>query len=268
MFCYRFTNLSVHPRLLLPKAVFATHAPLCPTKKTASPKTKGAVCPGSGGTKSTGGTGKGLALKRAVYSGKCRMGFLPEEWFLFFHPKTGVSGPYVLGIVLANYLCSKELFVMEHEYYSGLSWIVVLILVVKKMGPGIGASLDADVDAVLKEFEDDRTAEMKTYETVIKDAKDAQWRAEGQKLLMDAKKENIAMQIEAIYRERFMLVYKTVKGRMDYHLKRHQAETRIQQRWMTGWILENVRKSITPDFEKQALDRAIQDLAAAAGRAQ
>lgn len=157
---------------------------------------------------------------------------------------------------------------MEHEYYSGLSWIVVLILVVKKMGPGIGASLDADVDAVLKEFEDDRTAEMKTYETVIKDAKDAQWRAEGQKLLMDAKKENIAMQIEAIYRERFMLVYKTVKGRMDYHLKRHQAETRIQQRWMTGWILENVRKSITPDFEKQALDRAIQDLAAAAGRAQ
>lgn len=268
MFATRFINSTVHSRLFIPNAIFATHTPSCPSKKKSSPTPKAGVCPSSGGTtKGSGSSGTGLPLKRAMYSGKVRLGFIPENCFLFFHPKTGVSGPYIFGIAVANYLASKEIFVMEHEYYSGLSWIVILYLAVTKLGPGVGASLDAEVDAVAKEFDDDRKAEINYYETVIKDGKDAQWRADGQKLLMDAKKENIAMQLEAAYRERFMHVYRTVKGRMDYHLKRYQAEARIQQRWMIGWILENVRKGITPDFEKQALDRAIQDLAAAAGRA-
>ncbi|XP_028156299.1 ATP synthase subunit b, mitochondrial-like [Ostrinia furnacalis] len=269
MFAYRFTNFAVHPQLLLPRAIFATHTPLCPTSKTKPPAGKGAVCPGSGGKggAAVSGGSKGPGLKRQEFSAKVRFGFIPEEWFLFFHSKTGVSGPYVFGIVVANYLLSKEIFIMEHEYYSGLSWVLVLYLVATKMGPGIGASLDKDVDAIVAEFESSRKAETASYETTIKDAKDAQMRAEGQKLLMDAKKENVAMQLEAAYRERFMLVYKTVRGRMDYHVKRYQSEARIHQKWMIGWILENVMKSITPDFEKQALESAIRDLAAAASRA-
>lgn len=270
MLSYRFSNLAVHKRLLFHSGIFAAHSPLCPSKKKTATTAKAGRCPGSKGTKGGpvcgGSTVKGPGLKRGP-PGKVRLGFIPEEWFLFFHPKTGVSGPYVFGIVLANYLMSKEILVMEHEYYGGLSWIIVLYLVSTKMGPAIGASLDKDVDAIAAEFENSRKAETNMYEQTIKDAKDAQMRAEAQKVLMDAKKENVAMQLEAAYRERFMLVYKTVRGRMDYHVKRYQSEARIHQRWMIGWILENVKKSITPDFEKQALDSAIRDLAAAAGRA-
>jgi F-type H+-transporting ATPase subunit b len=265
MFMVRNLNFTVQSRLIIPSAVFATHSPLCPTKKM---KNKESLCPGSKGGGSGGGQGINTGkLVRAAKSGKVRLAFIPEEWFLFFYSKTGVTGPYIFGIVLANYLMSKEKFIMEHEYYLGLSWLVVMSCAVKFLGPGLSSWLDKEVDDVSALHEKGRKDEMKYYEDIIKTAKDAQFRAEGQKVLIEAKKENIAMQLEAIYRERCMLVYKSVKGRMDYHVKRYHAEARIHQKWMIGWILQNVRKSITPDFEKQALNAAIQELASMSGRA-
>lgn len=70
--------------------------------------------------------------KRAEHGGKVRLGFLPEEWFTFFYNKTGVTGPYVFGAGLMTYLCSKEIYVMEHEYYNGLSLAVMVVFAVKK----------------------------------------------------------------------------------------------------------------------------------------
>ncbi|XP_049885044.1 ATP synthase subunit b, mitochondrial-like [Pectinophora gossypiella] len=215
----------------------------------------------------TGGDEGDKPLKRALNSGKCRMGFLPDEWFTFFYSKTGKSGGYVFLLVFANYCVSKEILVMEHEYYGGLSWIIVLYFISTKFGPGIGKTLDKQVDEVVADWEIGRKAETAFHETIIKDARLAQKRAEGQKYLMDAKKENILMQLEAIYRERSMLVYKTVKGRMDYHVKKYYAVARIEQKWMIEWILKNVMRAITPDFQKRALNQAIKDIERAASRA-
>ncbi|KAM3968452.1 ATP synthase subunit b, mitochondrial [Aphomia sociella] len=248
-------ELGINSRLLLPKAILTTHTITCPTRKEP-------VCPGSGGKRSTLGPG----LKRELYSGKVRLGFIPEEWFLFFHSKTGVSGPYIFGIVLINYCLSKEIYVLEHEYYSGLSIALLLYLISTKAGPSIGASLDKQVDAELAEWEKGRKNEIDAYEAIIKLSKDAQWRAEGQKALMDAKKENIKMQLEAVYRERLMHVYRMVKGRMDYQMKKNHMEARIHQKWMIDWVLENVHKSITPEFQQQALNSAIQELESVASR--
>lgn len=78
--------------------------------------------------------------------GKVRMGFIPEEWFQFFHKKTGVTGPYVFAVSLSTYLCSKEIYVMEHEYYTGLSLIIMWTFMVKKLGPKVAAYLDKEVD--------------------------------------------------------------------------------------------------------------------------
>lgn len=84
--------------------------------------------------------------KRAEHGGKVRLGFLPEEWFTFFYNKTGVTGPYVFGAGLMTYLCSKEIYVMEHEYYNGLSLAVMVVFAVKKFGPSLAAYLDKEVD--------------------------------------------------------------------------------------------------------------------------
>ncbi|XP_075984744.1 ATP synthase subunit b, mitochondrial [Anticarsia gemmatalis] len=203
---------------------------------------------------------------RAIEPGKVRLGFLPEEWFQFFHSKTGVTGPYTFGVGLATYLCSKEIYVMEHEYYSGLSLLLMVYIAAKKFGPSIASWLDKEVDAIEGEWNSSRTDSIKALEEAVQAEKTAQWRAQGQELLMEAKKENVLLQLEAAYRERLMNAYSEVKRRLDYQLEKSNVERRLAQKHMVDWIVTNVTKAITPDQEKQALDRCIADLAALAAR--
>ncbi|CAK1554893.1 unnamed protein product [Leptosia nina] len=235
------------------------HTQTCPTRKRP-------VCPSSGST-SSDTPGGGTAIKRRAEPGKVRLGMFPDDWFTFFHSKTGVSGPYILGILLTNYMFSKEIYVMEHEYYAGLSIFVIIVGITKNFGKDIGKVLDSEIDALENELNQGIKNQLNLYETVIKDCQEMQKQAKGQQMLMDAKKENVSMQLEAVYRERLMQAYNAVKGRLEYHSKRTRVLNRIHQKWMLEWILDNVRKSITPDFEKQALNRAIEDLSAMAGRA-
>lgn len=83
---------------------------------------------------------------RPEYPGKVRLGFIPDEWFQFFYKKTGVTGPYTFGAGLLTYLFSKEIYVMEHEYYTGLSLIVMSYIACKKLGPVIASALDKEID--------------------------------------------------------------------------------------------------------------------------
>ncbi|OWR54337.1 ATP synthase subunit b, mitochondrial [Danaus plexippus] len=198
--------------------------------------------------------------------GKVRLGFLPEEWFQFFHSKTGVTGPYAFGVGLATYLCSKEIYIMEHEYYTGLSIALMVYFGTTKFGPKIAAWLDKEVDAVESSWNQGREESINDLKKAIEDEKDAQWRANGQELLIAAKKENVLLQLEAAYRERMMMVYSEVKRRLDYQLEKTNLERRIAQKNMVDWIVANVTKAITPDQEKQAMDRCIADLAALAGK--
>ncbi|VEN49619.1 unnamed protein product [Callosobruchus maculatus] len=195
------------------------------------------------------------------------MGFIPEEWFQFFYKKTGVTGPYTFAFTLGTYLISKEIYVMEHEYYSGLSLLLMWIVGVKKLGPKVAEALDKEVEEYEKGWNESRVQEKQILNEQISDEQKAQWSIEGQTMLVDAKRENVALQLEANYRERLVSAYREVKKRLDYQVEKQNIERRIQQKNLVDWVVARVRASITPDQEKQNINKCIADLAVLAQKA-
>lgn len=99
---------------------------------------------------------------------------------------------------------------MEHEFYTGVSVLIMCIIMVKKIGPPLAAYLDKEMDIHEEQIEASRINEIKGNKELIEGEKKEQWRAEAQQFIIDAKKVNIAMQLEAIYRERIANVYNEV----------------------------------------------------------
>lgn len=153
---------------------------------------------------------------------------------------------------------------MEHEYYSGLSLAIMCAVGVKKLGPGIASWADKEIDRIEGEWKEGREADLRNLSELIKAEELEQWRAEGQVLLMDAKKENVALQLEAAYRERLATVYGEVKRRLDYQVQCQHVERAVNQKHMVTWIINNVLKGITADQEKETLNKCIGDLSALA----
>lgn len=201
---------------------------------------------------------------RPIEPGKVRLGFVPEEFFKFMHPKTGVTGPYMLGVGLATFLCSKEIYVMEHEYYTGLSILIMVVYAVKKFGPSVGAYLDKEIDEIENSWVSYREGSIQGIKDSIEAEKKAQWEAQGQDVLFDAKKENVALQLEAAYRQRLATVHSEVKKRLDYQMETANVKTRIEQKHMVDWIVNSVKTSLTPAQEAAALKQCFADLKALA----
>lgn len=81
---------------------------------------------------------------------------------------------------------------------------------VKMFGPKVAQHLDKEVDKHNNSLDESRNEEITENEQLISHEKKEQWSLEGQKMIMDIKKENIKMQLEATYRERMVQVYQEV----------------------------------------------------------
>uniref|UniRef100_T1JNC6 ATP synthase subunit b n=1 Tax=Strigamia maritima TaxID=126957 RepID=T1JNC6_STRMM len=198
--------------------------------------------------------------KRPEYPGKVRFGFIPDEWFKFFYNKTGVTGPYVFGTGFLTYLFSKEIWVMEHEFYTGVSLLIMVVFSIKKFGPAVSKFLSDQVDADEKVYTDIREDTVGALKKGITDEQRSQEEAKGMKVLFDAKRENVMLQLEAAFRDRQMIVYNEVKKRLDYQVEKLNAQRRIEHKHMVSWIISNVVKSITAQQEKEALQKCIVEL--------
>jgi F-type H+-transporting ATPase subunit b len=198
--------------------------------------------------------------KRAMFTEPVKFGFLPESWFAFFHEKTGVTGGYTFGAGLLTYLLSKEIWVLEHEFWGGVSFFIMIVYGMKKFGPQLGAWAEKQQQDMLDNLNSGKIAEIAALKEGIENEKKAQFQAEGMKMLFDVKRENVALQLEAVYRERMMEVYREVKRRLDYQVEKVNVERNIQQKHMVEWIVSNVKKSITTESEQENIKKCIADL--------
>ncbi|XP_067000010.2 ATP synthase subunit b, mitochondrial [Anabrus simplex] len=197
---------------------------------------------------------------RPEFPGKVRYGFIPEEWFTMFYDKTGVTGPYIFSFSLSSYLISKEIFVLNHDYYTGISLFMMVAYAVRTLGPTLAVYLDEQVDKIEEQYRLYRELHIKTYEDGIDNEKKEQWRAHGQKELFNAKKINVAVQLEAEYRERLMEAYQKVKDQLDNEVARSAVTKCMKHKHMTSWVARNVMESLDDEFATKYLRQCIVDL--------
>ncbi|KAB0337390.1 hypothetical protein FD754_025215 [Muntiacus muntjak] len=155
---------------------------------------------------------------------KVRFGLIPEEFFQFLYPKTGVTGPYVLGTGLILYLLSKEIYVITPETFSAISTIVLLVYVVKKYGASVGEFADKLNEQKIAQLEEVKQASIKQIQDAI-----------------DMEKPQQAL---VTYRERLHRVYREVKNCLDYHISVQNMMCQKEQEHMINWQKETIAKCI------------------------
>ncbi|CAI9736134.1 ATP synthase subunit b, mitochondrial-like [Octopus vulgaris] len=190
-----------------------------------------------------------------------KFGFVPASWFDFLYPKTGFTGPYVLGAGLLATVMSKEIWVIDHGFADVIGFTGAFLFLVYKVGPGMAKFLEGKQQRIYEETYTKPIAKAKeTFVDEIKECNDAIWSLEGQKYLFEAKKENVGLQLESAYRKRLNKVYTDVKSRLDYHVAVENTKRRFEQEHMVNWIVSSVVKSITPQQEKESIKKCIAEL--------
>lgn len=196
--------------------------------------------------------------------GKVIMCVIPEEWLYFFLSKTGVTGFYTFVFTFGTFLISKELYVLEHNFYNGLSMLVMCWGGVKWIGPHFKKYADREIDFYEEAWVKSREAEKTDAIEAIDHEGWLQYQMEGNVLLMDAKRENITLQLEDEYRKRQMHVYEEVKKLLDYQVEVAQVYKRIQHKNLLDYVLHEVSKSVTPDMHDKliyfSIDRLVAEL--------
>ncbi|XP_005337672.2 ATP synthase peripheral stalk subunit b, mitochondrial [Ictidomys tridecemlineatus] len=202
------------------------------------------------------------------YGGKVRLGLIPEEFFQFLYPKTGVTGPYMLGTGLILYFLSKEIYVITPETFSTISIVGLLVYVIKKYGASIGEFIDNLNEQKIAQLEEVKQASIKQIQDAIELEKSQQALVQKRHYLFDVQRNNIAMALEVTYRERLHKVYKEVKNRLDYHISVQNMMHRKEQEHMINWVEKHVVQSISAQQEKETIAKCISDLQLLAKKAQ
>ncbi|CAG9858650.1 unnamed protein product [Phyllotreta striolata] len=198
-------------------------------------------------------------LKRQE-AGEVILHFIPREWFTAFIPKTGITGFGTFLFTTGTFLVSKEYYVLEHEYYTGVSMAILTAGLIKYAGPLVAQYLDKEI----KEYEDtintNKNDWIESIKTNIRQLKLYQLQSQGNLMLVDAKRENVHLQLENEFRKRQMTVYKKVLHILNYHVEVANAHKRINQKNLVQYVMKNVLESITPEIQNQILYMSIENL--------
>ncbi|XP_006866056.1 PREDICTED: ATP synthase F(0) complex subunit B1, mitochondrial [Chrysochloris asiatica] len=172
------------------------------------------------------------------YGGKVRLGLIPEEFFQFLYPKTGVTGPYMLGTGLILYCLSKEIYVVTPETISTIATVGLLVYVIKKYGASFGQFVDKINEQKIARLEEVKQASIKYIQDAIELEKAQQALVDKRHYLFD--------------------VQRSVQNMMR----------RKEQEHMINWVEKNVVQSISAQQEKETIAKCIQDLKLLAKKAQ
>lgn len=196
-----------------------------------------------------------------LYPAQHKFWFFPRSWFDALYAKTGVSGPYVFGGGLVAFLLSKELWVLEHEVNTIAPLVFLCLLAKKYLVPQVHEYISSEALNDEKKMVNYQEDAMKYLEQEITVQDNRVTNAEASKYIVDAKKENVLLQMEAEYRSRLNEVYNATKNRLDYFVAVQNSKRRFEREHMINWIGSGVRQSITDAAEKDNMKQCVSKLA-------
>jgi len=211
--------------------------------------------------------------QRIQYAPKTRMLMIPDTWCRPFEKVTGTSGPYLFLGGLATFLVNKEIFCMDEGgvmLFGWISWYLILSRTISyRFDKWIMETLLANKISFLKGL-------------VKEDLKDAvEFRkasaAESESLKAVHEsfptifKENLALQLEAVYRRNVDAVSTELKRRLDYLQEVEATKERFERDIYIKSIIEGVQKMIAENegsIRDRYLENCIEQLKTlSAGRA-
>ncbi|CAH0550660.1 unnamed protein product [Brassicogethes aeneus] len=186
--------------------------------------------------------------------------FVPREWYDFFVCKTGATGFYTFLFTVSTYLVSKEILVLEHNFYNGLSMALLTGICIKYIGPLMAKSLDKLIEDYEKAWEKKECDDIKGLEQNILDEEFSQFEADGQMMVLEAKRENVYFQLEDCFRLRQVEVHEQVLKRLNYQVDIASVHRKITQKNLVEWVQQEVIKQLSPELHAKILDKCITDI--------
>lgn len=188
-------------------------------------------------------------------------GIIPTRWFKALYPKLGVSGGYTVTLGTILFLLSKELFVLTYETIELIALFSILNAVRWKWGDNIKNFLDRKQKEKMDFLYHTPLHEAtKGYKTELTQINTEIERKEAIPTIFEAKREQVDLQLEAEYRERLANVYATVRNRLEYQADLEHTVRSFEQTHMVNWIVNSVKKGITPQQEKDSIASCIRTL--------
>ncbi|KRX94944.1 ATP synthase subunit b, mitochondrial [Trichinella pseudospiralis] len=198
---------------------------------------------------------------RLMYPPKTRLGFIPDSWFNALYDITGVTGPYILTGGLVLLILQKELLGSSHEMVVLFVRIAFFVYVGRKFGSLVARWAEAGLVEEENKQQEFLKNRLKTLHSSVAECSK---KIESYKALVpmiyEAKRENIALQIEADYRQRLAVAHKNVKQRLDYMVDSAALKRKYQRKNMLDWVVNEVKKSITAQQEKAMMTQCIDRL--------
>lgn len=185
---------------------------------------------------------------------------IPESWFKFFYPKTGVSGFYTFAGTFGTFLYSKEWLVYEHEMIGAISCTVVISYVILKFGKLVSSWAVGKIKERDAAWDDWQTGNIK-FLTQLKDHFTAE--LEKPNLIEDLyqiREHDINLQVQNEYRNRVLMVHNDVKRRLNYLVSVAESKRQIAHQNMVNWVISNAVSSFGPKQESEVLDNCILNL--------
>lgn len=201
-------------------------------------------------------------FKQVVDPPKLRHIVFPESLFETFYNKTGIMGPYIL-------LLGTPAFLFSHEYLKpDYEWGVAVFV----FGGAHFIAKTTKMADLVKKFVDDKREVMESFwykpitefaqemNANIEQRRTLMYQQEGLEYSFEAKKENVALQLEIEYRQRLKSLYEEAKRKLDYQVSIANSKKSFEQGHMAKWITQSVYSSITPQLEKQVMDSCLANL--------